>query len=64
MFDVEKQVLHRGVCYRALTVKDDAKVATVEAVPVDGALGAAADDGVRHRNQTGLTSSWAKQVSK
>ena len=31
VFDVEKQVLHRGVCYRALTVKDDGKVATVEA---------------------------------
>ena len=49
-----------------LLLADEAvsKVATVEAVPVDGALGAAADDGVRHRNQTGLTSLWAKEVNK
>ena len=40
------------------------EVPTVEAVPVDGALGAAADDGVWHRNQTGLTSSTAKKVDK
>ena len=48
--------------YLPLLLADEAvsEIPTVEAVPIHGALGAAANDGVWHWNQTGLASSMAK----
>ena len=49
--------------YLPLLLADEAvsEIPTVEAVPIHRALGAAANDGVWHRNQTGLTSSMAEE---
>ena len=48
--------------YLPLLLADEAvsEIPTVEAVPIHGALGAAANDGVWHWNQTGLAPLMAK----